>query len=352
MSKQANKTLIGGFVVGAVALAMAGVLIFGSGWFLTEKTEWVLYFEGSLKGLNVGAPVLFRGVKLGSVTDIKVLADPKTYSIQIPVFIEMEPDRFSLVGGRTGAAIEETERRKGVEQLIERGLRAQLELQSMVTGLLQVALDFHPDKPLRLVGDGTVRELPTVPSDIEELASRIKKLSLDQLVAKLTSAIGGIERAVNSPEVAESITNLNQVLKDTHKLVQNVNSRIEPLASGLERTVGDYGKLAKNLDKKVSPLTSGMEETIRDAQKLVRNVDGRIGPLASSIKRAAKAATAALAQGEKTLSEIEGVSGEDSAVIYQLNNALEELSAAARSIRVWADYLERHPEALLRGKRR
>ena len=98
MSKQANKTLIGIFVVGAVALVVAGVAIFGTGKFFSERHRLVMYFDGSVSGLNVGAPVVFRGVKIGTVTDIVLRADPADMSIQIPVFIEIEPNRFERIG--------------------------------------------------------------------------------------------------------------------------------------------------------------------------------------------------------------------------------------------------------------
>lgn len=344
MSKQANKTMIGGFVVGAVALVMAVVLIFGSGRFLTERLTYVLHFEGSVKGLNIGSPVLFRGVKVGTVKNIQIKADPEEVLIQIPVMVELEPKRFGRTSGSTDSRI-------ALERLVKAGLRARLELQSLLTGQLMVELDFHPDTPVKLVGDESgYLEIPTIQSGMQELARTIEKLPLDQLVSKLTSAIAGIERAVNSPEVSESIINLNETLKETKRLVRNINSRIEPLASSLEETIRDYGKLARDVDEKVEPLASGIERVLKDTRKLVRNIDGQVTPLVASIKSTAKLADAALVQADQTLSTIEGVVGKNSAVVYQLTNMMKELSAAARSLRNWASYLERHPEALIRGK--
>ncbi|UCF83394.1 MAG: MCE family protein [Desulfobacteraceae bacterium] len=344
MGKQANKTMIGGFVLGAVTLILAGVVIFGSGQFLKKTHRFVLYFSGSIKGLNVGAPVMFRGVKIGSVTDIVMRFDPDDLSVQIPVYIEMDPQRITMVRGHTHLL-------EYAQLMVERGMRAQLTVESLVTGQLMIALDFYPDKPLRLVGKGTESpEIPTIPSTMEELSRTIEKLPLEELAHKLTSAISGIERAVNAPEVGESIRTVNQTLKGIQALVENINNRIEPLASSIEESVRDYGKLARNADRQVEPLAKGIKETVGDTQKLVRNVDRRIAPLQSSIDSTAQAATAALVQAEKTLREIKGVTGKDSTLNYQLSNTLKELSSAARSIRVWADYLERHPEALIRGK--
>ena len=296
MSKQASKTLIGGFVVSAVGLLAAGILVFGSGKFLEKTTTVVMYFEGSVSGLNVGAPVVFRGVKIGNVSDVLLTFDPKTVSIEIPVIVEIEPNRIKRAEEGKRLHPEES-----LKMLIQRGLRAQLQLQSLITGQLMIELDFHPDKPARFVGKNIkYPEVPTVPSPLQQLSETIEHLPLDELVNKLTSAVEGIDRAINSPEFGESISNFNQALKEAHKLIKDINSQIGPLSSNLEST--------------------------------------------------AKSASAAVAQAEETLKSIEGVLGEDSPVIYQLSTTLEELSAAARSLRVLTDYLERHPESLLRGK--
>jgi paraquat-inducible protein B len=345
MSRKANKTLIGVFVVGAVALAVIVVLVLGSGRFFTERLTYVCYFQGSVKGLNVGASVLFRGVRVGTIRDISIQSDPETLSIEIPVFIELEPKRFGRIGPSKDP-------RANLERLIKAGLRARLELQSLVTGQLMIELDFHPETPVKLVGNETgYPEIPTIQSGMQELAATIEKLPLDQLANKLTEAIAGIERTVNSPEIKDIIGTLNETLRDLQKMVRNLDSRIEPLASGLEETIDEYGKLARDVDAKVEPLSSGVDKVLKDTQNLVKDVGGELRPLATSIKTTVQLTDTALVQARLTLKTIEGVTGRDSPVVYELTNTLKELAAAASSIRAWASYLERHPEALIRGKR-
>ena len=347
MSKKANKTAIGGFVVGALALIVVGVLIFGSGKFLTKTQAYVMYFEGSVNGLNVGAPLVFRGVKIGSVTGIQLLANTDDLSFQIPVFVEVEQKHFTL----TGDEALDLSPKKQLKLLVARGLRAQLTAQNMVTGQLIVQLDFHPDKPAKLVaGDSEYLEIPTIRSGMDDLVKQIEKAPIEDILNKVLSAVDGIARVVNSREVKESLNSLEQTLKNLNKLVQNIDSRIEPLVSTVEDTVKDYGKLARNVDRQVKPVLSGIVETERHADTLVKNVDAQVTRLGSSIEEAAKSAADALVEAKKTLNTIEGLTGEDSQMIYQMTTTLKELSAAARSIRVWADYLERHPEALVRGK--
>ena len=347
MSKKASKTAIGGFVVGALALIVVGVLIFGSGKFLVKKQPYVMYFEGSVRGLNIGAPLVFRGVKIGSVTDIRLLANTDDLSFTIPVFVESEQRHFTLTGNET---LDLTPRAQ-LELLVKRGMRAQLIKQSMVTGQLIVELDFHPDKPAKLVaGDDEYLEIPTITSGMDDLVKQIEKAPIQDILNKVLSAVDGIEKAINSKEVKESLRSLEQTVKNLNKLVLNIDSRIEPLVSTVEETVKDYGKLARNVDRHVKPVLSGIGETERHAYKLVKNVDAQVTLLGSRVDEAAKSANAALVEATKTLNTIEGLTSEDSQLMYQITTTLKELSAAARSIRVWADYLERHPEALLRGK--
>jgi paraquat-inducible protein B len=294
VSIKAKPTVIGAFVVGAVALAVAGVLVFGSGTFLKERITYVAYFEGSISGLSVGAPVVFRGVKIGSVSDILVEFEPKDMSVRIPVIIEFEPERVTRVSGEAAP-------RKNMALMIERGLRAQLQLQSLVTGQLIVALDFYPDKPIRLLGvDNRYLEFPTIQTSMQELTKTLENLPLEELVNKLMLTVEGVERLVNSPEITESVRTLN--------------------------------------------------ETLKEVQVLTKNLSDKSGPITSNIEKTTKAATAALEQVDKTLYLVDDILAEDSEPRHELVKALKEVSAAARSVRNLADYLERHPEALIHGK--
>ena len=347
MSKKASKTAIGGFVVGALALIVVGVLIFGSGKFLAKTQTYVMYFEGSVRGLNVGAPIVFRGVKIGSVTRIQLVANTDDLSFTIPVFVKTERRHFTLTGDETLDLSPEQQ----LALLVARGMRAQLIKQSMVTGQLIVELDFHPDKPAKLMADNSeYMEIPTISSGMDDLVKQIEKAPIEDILNHVLSSVDGISKVVNSKEVKESLSSLEQTLKNLNKLVQNIDSRIDPLVATVEETVKDYGKLARNVDRQVKPVLSGIVETERHANKLVKNVDAQVTLLGSRIDEAAKSANAALEEATKTLNTIEGLTSEDSQMMYQITTTLKELSAAARSIRVWADYLERHPEALVRGK--
>jgi paraquat-inducible protein B len=268
MGKKVNPAVIGGFVVAAVALVVAGVLVFGRGEFLKEKMSWVSYFPGAVDGLQVGAPVVFKGVRVGQVTDVKVTLDAKDAAVRIPVYWDLEPDRVAVMGIAEAEKTAKGERPLA-QVLIKRGLRAQLQTQSFVTGQKIVALDFFPDTAIKLVGsDGDVPEFPTTESSTEKLTKTIENLPLDELFTDARNALQGIDRLVRHIDT--------QVLPPTH-------------------------------------------------------------------------ATLEKAQG--TLASIDDMTAPGSPVRYELVNALKELAGAMRSMRVLADYLERHPEALVQGKR-
>ena len=328
MSKSANKTLIGIFVLGATALLVIAVVVLGSGKFFKKSFPAISYFEGSVGGLNVGAPVVFRGAKMGTVTSVKLRFDPKSDEIQIPVFLEIEPEKLE---------IKDRSRRLDpvatLRLLIDRGLRARLEPQSILTGQMQVALDFYPERPARFVGaDPGYPEIPTIPTPLQELAKRIEKLPLEQIVKDIGSAVAGINRFVNSPEITKSLRSVSVAAEETKDLIGKLDARIDPLVFNIEAAVKDARKLLQNIDRQVEPLGP----SIRKAS--------------DSIEKTLKSADAALHSAQKAIDGVEGSIGEDSPLVYQLNKTLEEVSNLARSVRRLADYLERHPESVLRGK--
>ncbi|MCG6982118.1 MAG: MlaD family protein [Deltaproteobacteria bacterium] len=328
MTKKANPKVIGAFVVGAVVLATIGVIVFGSGKFFEEKHEWVLFFPGSVKGLTVGAPVTLKGVQIGTVTAIKVVIDRETLKFQTPVYVEVFPDKVKDVGEFSSA--EKKRIAAGPDEfmklLVERGLRAKLELQSLVTGKLQVAFDMFPDTPVHYVGlDKKVPELPTIPTAMEQLAKTLENLPIKEIVEDARKTMAAIEKLATSPELTEAVTALN-------------------------RSLQDLGKLARNLDRRVGPLTTSIEETMKDTQKLVQNVNTQVEPTFTQLQETLKTAQASVKNAEVALASISDVVDPDSTLMYELTRTLQQLKVMADSINSLAGYLQRQPDALIRGK--
>ncbi|MBP8644636.1 MAG: MCE family protein [Syntrophobacteraceae bacterium] len=355
MSKQASPMAIGAFLVGTVVLVLLGFLFFGSGRFLKHTQKYVLFFEGSVKGLSVGSPVDFKGVKVGNVTDIHVLMNREDLTVKIAVYIEIDPGRVTQVTANHGSReiVEKVGDKAVVERLIERGLRAQLDIQSLVTGQLYVLLDFFPDKPGRFSGvTSEYREIPTVPSTLETISQTIDKLPIEELSNKIVAAINGIEQFINSPELKETMTAVKATAQNARTLVETVNGEIKPMSAGVRETLADVRKLLKDTDRQMQPLLARANEVVKDTHGFVVEAKNGISPLVGSAIEALKLTQEAVRRAEKTFASLENLTGERSAVQLELTEALREISSAARSLRTLADYLERHPEALLTGKGR
>ena len=312
MAKQANRMMIGGFVVLAVIIMAASLVVFGSGKFFQKTNKYILYFDESVKGLSVGAPVLFQGVQVGSVTSITLQADLVKMKTQIPVIIES-----SRSNGRCAEARKAEITEKVAAKLIEMGLRAQLVMQSFITGQLMIQLDFYPKSnvcyaPAQIDKDyKDYVVIPTCPSTSERLAEALGKLDLKAIEKHLESTLAGIDQFVNNPDLAASLRALKDTLQDARKLLTRVDRQVDPLANDVKKTVKEFGKLANNVDARVGGVATGFD---------------------------------------KTMSAARGVLSEDSPLMVELENTLQEISAMSRSIRQLSNYLDQHPEALIRGK--
>jgi paraquat-inducible protein B len=355
MGSKVSPTAIGAFVVGAIVFMVAGVLLFGGGKFFTEKVPYVMFFDSSVEGLSVGAPVIFRGVQVGQVTEISALADPQTYDVRIKVQVEVV--RGVIKVGTESQRFKD--QHEGVRRLIQRGARASLRMQSFVTGLLYVAIDFHPDTPIKLLGlDPAYTELPTIPSDMDQLKAtlqqalgELEKLPLEALFSEAVGVLQRANRLLETPEIKQTLVALYEVVGAAERLLRNADGQVSPLGT----KVGGAADAAR--------VTLEMARTVLvDAQKLLRNVDGQVTPLAGNANDTLTAARGTLGQAQKSLVKLtdtaspvlkqagQTLTGADAVLHNDLAHALKALEEAARSIRSLATTLERRPESLLRGK--
>ena len=360
MNQRANPKLIGAFVVGAVALVVVGVLLLGGAKWLTQKRTFVAYFEGSVKGLNVGAPVEFQGVRVGSVTDIQLQFLTAEKEFRIPVFIQIEPDKMTEVGRPIEL------HGQLLKPLVERGLRAQLEMQSIVTGQLAVQLGLYPDTPIRLVGDGKVPEIPTMPTTMQEVVqnvtqalSEIRQLPIPQLIGQLVHSAEGLNTLIHSPEVTELLRSVNATVQVTERSLTRLDAEIAPevrvqVKNALEAATAllrDSQQLVRRVDAQVVPLSNGLQKTLevfqttmKDSDQLIRHVDTRVTPMVDNLMETSTRLRATIARVQQV------VEGDVVRVLQDTNKTLQEFSGAARSVRVLSDYLERNPDSVLYGK--
>jgi paraquat-inducible protein B len=319
MASKANPATIGAFVVGAVGLAIVGAVVFGSGQLFKKTLRVVSFFSGDVTGLNVGAPVKFKGVDVGSVTGIRIRIPEEhrevtsaeiASGIRIPVLMEIDEQQVVAQG-----ALPLTDPKR-VRELIDLGLRAQLVSQSMVTGLLLVRLDFQPDVPAVFVlpPDADIPEIPTVPTSLAQLQAalqttlhKLEDIDLKKLVDRMTSAIEGVDDIVRAPGLKDAI-------------------------AALPRTV------------------AGLNETMATIRTLVTGLDQRQGPLLQSLHGTSERAAESLQELRATLASAQDVLDPNAPLMVDLVTSLREIAAAARSVRLLADYLERNPSAIVRGR--
>ncbi len=332
MAKPVNKTLIGLFVVGAVALAVAGIALFGSGKLLTKRPKFVMFFSGSVNGLTVGSPVLFRGVKVGEVTEVTARFNPGDLSVVIPVYTEYIPDSLSvpedlkhLIASGKGPFI---------HKLVAKGLKAQLRMKSFITGQLYIALDFYPEKPLQLVGlEKRYPEIPTIPSTSDVLMATLEKVPLTAIADRLLKVTEGLDKTVNSPEVANSLSNLSRALGEIDRLVKDIDAEIKPMAASIRDT------------------SNAARGAFVQAEKTLALQEGEPAKIAVKVRETLEQADATLEKVKSTLASYNEIADKNADVGYDLARSLREIEAAARSIRALTDYLERHPEAIVQGKK-
>ena len=329
MNKKISPTLIGAFVVGAVALLVIAIIAFGSGQLFRESKEFVLYFDGTVNGLHVGAPVKFKGVEIGSVKDILLQMDSDTQVNKIPVIIEIDLKKLTARGA-SGVIVEKQEAFQ--KAVVEQSLRAQLRTESMVTGVLYVSFDFFPGAPLTLVQKANTQhryqEIPTTPTDLQQIqdaATRIvakfEEVDFKGIITSLTKTVEGVDRLVNSPDLKSALRGLDQTMPK------------------VDRAISDISKLTTNLDGSIDRLSTDMAQTSEAARKAM-----------DQATVAMKQTDAALQAAEGVMTNINGVMDQDSPTIYEFRKSLREVSAAARTLRLLSGYIERNPRALIFGK--
>ena len=238
-----------------------------------KKEQYLVYFDGSVRGLTIGSPVTVLGMHAGEVIDMRLEYDLRDSSFKIPVLLEMESERLSIIGHESGMDL------PTLEELVRRGLRAQLRSGSLLTGQLLIDLNVYENaEPAKVSYEKGVAVLPTIPtsldaikSSLQALMNKIEKMPLEEIGQNLNGALEGVNKLANSGDVRDTLSNLNKA-------------------------------------------SLQLNETLKKAEGVAAGFD------------------------------------EGSPAYQDIRRTMNELSAAARSLRLMMDYLERHPEALIKGK--
>jgi len=316
--KEASPKLIGVFVIGALVLLVASLVLFSSQDLFTPKRFFVAYFNQSVNGLNVGAQMRFRGIPVGEVLKIDGVYDPETGNMIPRVTLEFHPETME------NAVVEEGEYTL-LPFLLARGMRASLKSASLLTGQLYVALDFYPGTPERYLGSGidAFPELPTIDSGLDQAIAKLSGLPIEELFVRMNGALSAAEDLLRNPHIDESLAVLPALFMDA-------DSTLVDLRQYVNRDLTDATRNASRALAVARTSLQSLTQTIGD-ETLVQ-VD------------------ATLAELENTLQMVHQHLEANDPLMYELRGALHEIASAARSVRDLADALEEHPESLFRGK--
>lgn len=341
--KKANPKAVGGFVIGALLLAAIAVIVFGSGRFFQERSQNVAFFSGSLQGLRVGAPVQFRGVEIGTVTDIYVQLNPDTLDLLIPVILEVDLDHIR--------GLREAKEKRGgnrLDELIGMGLRAQLNPQSLVTGQQTVQLVLRPDTPVNLIEtDLPYGQVPTIPSkfaqmeqsigsvlqDISQVLNDLKSL-LDRNKTEIGNVVDNITDATE--DVKSTMSNLRKASADMSEVTGEIAQRKDEIGRVIE-TTNETLLSYKSLADRANVIVADNEEALSQGIAGLRDVERKIADLATT-------ANALLSENRR------GVQDFSNDGLYEIRNLAVDAQAAVEQFRRVMEEMERDPARFFLGK--
>jgi paraquat-inducible protein B len=333
MSKRSNPTLIGAFVLGAVLLLVTAVLLFGGAQLFATKRVLVSYFPDSVKGLREGSSVVLNGVPIGFVKGIRLSGEVRpndAINMLVEVTMEVLPEHYELfVNGATLG--NDARSRLTPNEFVKAGIRAKLVTDSFVTGQLLVELVFEPEIPavFRATKKGPP-EIPTIPSDVQQVVERVqdffakisKDVDVEQFSKNIQGIVSGMNELANSPDLRAALAGASRLTNDD----------IPRLTSSIEKSLAD------------------LRGATKDARLLVQHVDKRLDPLMADLLPAVARLDGTLKGAEQVLKLLAGNLREDSELALEVRTTLQDLQAASDAATVLLEYLDEHPEALLRGK--
>jgi paraquat-inducible protein B len=322
VSKKINTTSIGLFIVIGLALGVGGLLLFSSSKMFTKTREVIVYFDDSLNGLNEGAPVKYRGVTVGAVKRVMVNFNQATNDYAMPVIIEFQEKLLSERLGEPADIFNEA----ALEARVKKGLRASLQSESLVTGVLYVDVRPNPNAPPPVFHQlqKLYPELPTEPTQIQQLFNNLARLDIKSIE-----------------------TNLNHLLTKIDSTVGSLNMR--EISQGLTNLLGSIDRLVSSPE--ITNALASVRPTLDQYRVLGEKISGRIDPLADSITNSLAAADRALAQLHGTAENLRALTAPDSAFRSDLETLLQELGVVSQSLSSFLDFLKQHPNALITGRK-
>ncbi|WP_173012801.1 MlaD family protein [Niveispirillum sp. SYP-B3756] len=323
--KRPSSTAIGAFVLGALALVASAILFFGGAALWAKKLEAVSYFDSSVAGLQIGAPVTFRGVRVGSVNGMGVHVNPQTYSFIIRVGMEIQPDTVATFGSHLKEGEDEL-----IDTLLKRGLTAKLVMQSFVTGQLAVELDFRDGgRRIDVENKGHVPEIPTVPTDLQAITEQLQNVKLDKTVESLQKALDAVSTLLETPELRQTITELPALVVQLRTTLAAVETEVGAMSgtaqTGIKQTVGE------------------LNQTLVSLRSLSATLD-------KEVANTAAAARTTMGKADSALDGASAVLDPQGRTMVQMQRAVDDLAATAARLRNLSERVDRDPSVLIKGR--
>lgn len=326
-----NLKIIGAFVTAMLGLIVAMIMYFGTAHFLNQSTQFILFFDQSVNGLNVGSPVKFRGVPVGEVKRIMIRAEgQRADSTAIPVIIQINRSRLENDLGVSSGAFDP----KSIQDSLDRGLVAQLNLESFITGQLFVEFSFEPNRAL-----DTIRHLETTSAIIE-----IPTLnsSLDQITADVAQIIADL----SALDLEELNRNINGLLLSATQTLDGIDSA--GISDSITSASNQITALVASGEFRES--LASMRGAFKEVRDTAESFNLSDGPLVSTIENWTVQITETLKSIDQLSTDASTLLKPQSDLRYEFESMLRELGRAASAVRLLSEYLERNPNALLTGR--
>lgn len=339
MKRKASATLIGSFVVVGLALIASTIIALAGNTLFTSKERAVLHFSGSVYGLQVGAPVVFRGVRVGSVESIEVFYDRTTDSFSIPVVVGLDSNVVSGLDGKRA----DVDVGLALPALIERGLSGQLATQSLLTGLLYVDLDLRPQRESSVRGtyEG-VTEIPTTVTAIQNIRDQFEGMDFRAIADDLSAIASSARAVVSGPQLKQALNDLTEMAASFNRMSGRLDKRLDPLADDLQRALTATRQAMEDMQQAARSVNETADGVGRTSDR-VGDLLAPDAPLVQNLQRAAD-------EVGRTAAALRAATSGDSTLMVGADRALEDLSRAARALRDLAEMLQQQPDALLRGR--
>lgn len=341
MSKPVSKTAIGAFVVGACIIIAAVVVVIGTGTLFAKKHYCVSFFEGSVQGLSVGAPVKLRGVEIGTVTKIvltSVMVEQdgiQTRQVNIPVFYEIYDQQMG------GKDVSSEDFEKIFDHMVRNGLRSQMQMQSIITGQYFIQLDFYPDDhpvyiyqgmPNKPAGLEDALEIPAVTTGLARLSQTIDKLPLEEMLGRLDDSLAGLQNILNSDSTKDLVKELGPMAASFNNIVATLEKELGP---ALQAVTGAAQGLENN-SKQLETVFTDVRKVLASADRSMQNLSGTLQNTLTAL--------------QDSTQEVSAFTAGESPLGYQLADALKELRQLSFNLNALINTLEDHPNALIWGK--